>query len=462
MIEGVDNILLFISDQHRSDLWGVHPDHVGMTPNLENLWKNGTVFPEAITPCPLCTPARAALFSGMYPHQIKGREESGKSTSMAGNHSSLEESPMLTNRLRNAGFHTFYAGKWHLGNEIITDWFEDARAFDSAEYIAECERSGKPLGHTFSDKSLCTHRTPAMSIPKVARGDYSVEQSFDGWIANHAVEALRERPKGKPFFGVCSFEGPHPPFKIPEPFFSRYNPERMEAPPNFGPQDSEPGHLRDSFYRTLFKDHGEDWESWQASAAVYRGFISMIDSLIGEVVDEVKRQNLLDRTLIIYCSDHGEMLGSHGLWHKMAPYEESVRVPLLFSHPNLPGGGLGKDSRSCSLIDLAPTILGSVGLEGADHEGADLLKASPSPSQNRDQFSAQDPLGSWHGIESWRMIVREKKKLVLYEGGEREWFDLREDPFERKNLIAEASGSDWQPMQDALQAWMERTGSTFS
>jgi arylsulfatase A-like enzyme len=457
-MKNITNILLFIADQHRADFFGAQSNTKDLTPNLDRLAKTGIVFDRALTPCPLCTPARASLFTGRYAHQLRGKTEAMREFPMTGNitdaNCNLAEPPILTQKLQESGMHTFYAGKWHIGDAALRSWFQNPVAYDWKEYLQMCELTGQPVGHTFSDKSLCSHRFPPMSTPRTAIGDYSAEQSFDGWIAQHAIDALKARPEDKPFFGVCSFEGPHPPFKVPEPFYNRFDPDQIECPDNFGPQAGDSPDLNKSFYRQLFLDHGSDWNSWKKPYAVYMGFICMIDYLIGKVVDVLDQEGLMEDTLIIYCSDHGEMLGAHGLWHKMAPYAESVNIPLMLSHPSLTN--CARNSHfSASLIDLVPTMLSAAGVEpDKDLPGRNLL-ASPAIPSRGPLFSAMDPLAEWHGIDAWRMAQENEWKLIHYSGGGRCLYNLSEDPGEKYNCYSDVSGNqDIKSLEDALRTWI--------
>ncbi|WP_165354731.1 sulfatase [Tropicimonas sp. IMCC6043] len=418
------NVLLVISDQQRPDTMGFRGETPCRTPHLDGLARDGTSFDRAMTPCPLCLPARASLFTGLYPHE----------NDMLDNQTSSLTECQLLDLFRANGYEVSYAGKWHMGHDNIGR-FTDRDAGDSTrDYSAWCREQGLVDGWTFNDPRVRTHRTPSMSTPVALPLDMPPQKTNDAYIADFAIEQLRTRDVTRPFFQVCAFNGPHPPFMIPEPYFSMYDPADVVEPRNFGPQPGEPEVNRTSYYRRLFLDHGVDFDVWRKSFAVYWGFCSLIDDQLGRVLSELDRQGITDDTIILFLSDHGENLGAHGLWHKMVAYEDSIRVPMVWRWP----GGLPSGMRTdapVSLIDVAPTLAGLCGLEARkDWRGLDL--SSGMPPSDRPLFALHRPLGDWMGAESWRMIEIDRMKLVWHKGGAQELYDLRADPFETDNLAA--------------------------
>jgi arylsulfatase A-like enzyme len=294
-----------------------------------------------------------------------------------------------------------------------------------------------------------------MSIPITKVNDIPPEHGNDAWITDIALRFLGERPKDKPFFAVCSFNGPHPPFKIPEPYFSMYDPHSITEPLNFRPSDGEPACKAQSFYRLLWRDHGERWEPWQKSHAVYWGFVSYIDHQVGRLVEYLRREGELENTWIIYASDHGEMLGQHGLWHKMQAYEESLRVPLIIRPP---GGATGiRSDAPASLIDIPSSILSAAGIQAPrEYEGIDLLTALENGGRLNGRthlYSAQAPLGAFHKEVDWRMVTDNRFKYIWNNGDREELYDLQEDPLETRNL-ADTRGDLLKGLRVYLLDWM--------
>lgn len=423
------NVLLVISDQQRADTLGFRGETPCRTPHMDRLAAEGASFERALTPCPLCLPARAATFTGLYPHQ----------NDMLDNGTSALTECQLLDTFRAGDYMVNYAGKWHMGAGNIGR-FTDRDAGDStAEYSAWCAARGLVDGWTFNDPRVRTHRTPSMSIPRALPLAMAPETTNDAYIADFALEQFRTRDPSRPFFQVCSFNGPHPPFMIPEPFFSMYDPADVREPPNFGPQPGEPQANRTSYYRQLFLDHGAEFENWRKSTAVYWGFVSLIDHELGRLLAALERAGVLDDTIVVFMSDHGENLGAHGLWHKMVPYEESVRVPLLIRWPK----GIAAGARlktPASLVDLAPTLAALCGLParpewvGLDLSGA--LAGRDDVPPDRPLFALHRPLGEWMHTVSWRMVVRGDVKYVWHDGDVGELYDLAADPHETSNLAA--------------------------
>ena len=463
------NILTIITDQQRTDTLGFLKKTPSQTPNIDRLMRSGISFDQCITPNPICGPARAAIFSGRFPHQLRGEvcpeklgvtgREYGKDMML--NTYSIRETPALTDLLKEAGYSTAYAGKWHVGEDIIGDWFERVEGNRLNKYSQWLKENNLPDGWTMNDDDVKTHRVPHMSIPFPKVSPLETSQTVDAWIADIAIRQIAERPKDQAFFQVCSFIGPHPPFKIPEPYFSYYDSETIPEPPNFKPSAFEPSCKNYSFYRYIWQDYGDDWNNWKKSVAVYWGFVKLIDDLVGRLLDCLEREQLLENTLIVFCSDHGEMLGQHGLWQKMQPYEESLRVPLVMAVPWMKEGGI-RSQAGASLIDIAPTLLSVAGVRAPDNfEGVDLSPAFTDDSQLKDDrmlFSEQKPLGHFHGEVDWRLATDNRYKYVWNHTDRDEFFDLSADPWEIENLINNADlKSVISDYQNALLNWMKNT-----
>jgi arylsulfatase A-like enzyme len=474
------NILLMISDQQRIDALGYRNLTPCRTPNIDRLANEGISFDRAICTSPLCMPSRASLFTGKYPHQIN----------MLSNNGTLEEPPVLTDFLRDQGYYTAYAGKWHLephrqpkafvgkekelgldevhggvvapvGKRVIDRWFDRAEGQDNYEYSVWCEENNLPDGWPVSDPEVRTHRKPSMSIPRPKLQHLDPQHTYDAWVTDIALRFLDERPKDQPFFLVTSWFGPHPPFLIPEPYFNMYDPQDAHQPPNFGPQPGKPRALDTSYYRQLFKDHGETWDAWQKSMAVYWGYCTLVDSHVGRMVSYLEREGILDDTLVIYISDHGEQMGSQGLWQKMVAYEESLRVPMIMRLPERISAGIRSQANS-SLIDITPTLLSMLGEPlPSDMSGRDLSPAFNGSAEFQGHaylYSEHKPLGDWHQAVEWRLVTDNRYKYVWNENDMDELYDLQEDPYELVNLVDKRDkDSLLRQLRAQLLCWMKDT-----
>ncbi len=423
------NILLIITDQQRIDTLGFRNLTPCRTPNIDRIANEGISFDNAITPCPLCLPSRAALFSGLYPTQ----------NDMMDNASSSLTDCALLDHFQQQGYQVNYAGKWHMGEGNI-EQFTDRHAGDStAVYSQWCQDQGLPDGWMFNDAKTRTHRTPSMSIPMTYRQDLPVDKTNEAYITEIAENMIRSRKNDAPFFQVCAYNGPHPPFMIPEPFYNFYDPNTVEEPPNFGPRIDELDVNRNSYYRQLFIDHGTDFNEWRKTYAVYWGFVSMIDDMIGRLLTTLESEDILDNTLVVFVSDHGENLGAHGLWHKMVAYNESLSVPMLIRPPSTVDCARGITSQApVSLIDVVPTLTSLCGLPAVPNiQGMDLsntVKGHNTGDADRALYAMHQPLGEWMGTTDWRMIQSDNKKYIWHRDGSDELYDQRNDPYEMNNL----------------------------
>ncbi len=475
------NILLILSDQQRPDTLSYRGQTPCRTPHIDRIAREGIAFDRAVCASPLCSPSRAALFSSQYPHQV----------GMMTNHNTLQVPPRLTDALKAMDYYTAYAGKVHLqpsakpenifrskeeqearyklegyvfdGTEerVIDRWFDRTAGESVAEYSEWCDQQGLPVGYPYADERLRTHRQPVMSIPKTAVMEMDVQNTIDGWTTNLALQFFAERPLDQPFFLVCSYVGPHPPFKVPEPYYSMYDPADIPEPPNFQPTPNKPRANTTSFYHQLWLDHGDDWSAWKKSMAVYWGYCTLIDDQIGLLLDALESAGVLDDTLTIFASDHGEMLGSHGLWHKMMPYEEAVRVPLTMRLPGTIPAGV-RSAAVTSLIDIAPTILSVCGAPiPPEYVGRDLSPAFADGQEFQDdayRFFEHRPLGDWHQTVEFRAVVDDRYKYVFNLGDLDELYDLHADPYELDNQIDTPGSAAIQArLKQRLLRWMQET-----
>jgi arylsulfatase A-like enzyme len=240
-----------------------------------------------------------------------------------------------------------------------------------------------------------------------------------------------------------------------------YDRVQVPEPPNFGPLPDKPRANTTSFYHQLWLDHGEDWEAWKQTVAVYWGYVTMMDTLVGRLLRALEEDGTLDETLVIFLSDHGEMLGSHGLWHKMMPYEECLRVPLLMRLPGRIAPGI-RSQAVTSLIDVPATILSLVDEPMPEaYVGRDLSPAFQDGSEFQEdayRFSEHQPLGDWHGTVEWRLVVDDRFKYAWNQGDLDELYDLRVDPYELNNLIYDTGHKhERDRLQERLRRWMADT-----
>lgn len=472
------NVLVFITDQQRFDHLGCYGNPVIKTPHIDALARSGVVCERAYVANPLCMPARASLFTGRTPrgHGVRTNGIPLRS-----------DIPTLPEALRQAGYRTHAVGKVHAhvyapspGSDL-TAYPEAARAWDAGVrdelplpyYGFESVELTIGHGHAVFGhyrRWLDEHhpgvwhrmapdrarwRSPA---PHTWAMDIPAELHHTAWVAERACAFLEEAARGacqRPFFLWCSFPDPHCPYAVPEPWASMYRPEEM-PPPNRveGELDALP-----PFYREVYEqgrwvsgltESGRAWAPWIAHImAMTYGMVSFVDQAVGRVMETLGRTGLRENTLVVFLSDHGDMLGDHWM-NRKGPFhfEGLVRIPLVWSWP----GRIGQGRRSRGLvsqIDFAPTILDFCGVPIPQGEcmpdRPDSLALPPWPGRSlRAQLESDDGAVNeavviendedWLGLRL-RTLVTERYKLTVYPGHPfGELFDLEEDPLERWNL----------------------------
>lgn len=431
------NFLVIFPDQQRFD-------HVGActpgadTPNIDRLAEDGCVFTRAYTACPLCSPARAAMMTGRFPHAVGVPTNTSQSVTGPG-----AGEVMVSQLLARAGYRCGYSGKWHISRGPIQPWgFADV-AGNHNHYGQWCRAEGiepatinndSPQRFSLADIS---GRVGHYSTPVPAPAPCAAGQDYDTFVAREAARLIRTyADAGKPFAVWCCFHGPHPPFVIPEPYYSMYDPREIPQPANFvdPPQPTESWQGAVCPINTRFLDW--DWPRWQKAAAVYRGYVKLLDDAVGLLLDALGATGSADDTVVIYTTDHGEMIGNHRLWQKMNMYEESVHIPLIVRPA---GDGERRTSPELAgLADVAPTILDYAGIDppGDLHSRSlrDLIEGRPAGAREA-AFSQWNP----HELRrcNLRMVRTDRYKYVWFPEGEDCLYDLSADPQEVNDLAAE-------------------------
>ncbi|MFC3772070.1 sulfatase [Paenibacillus sp. GCM10012303] len=277
-------------------------------------------------------------------------------------------------------------------------------------------------------------RAQSYSIPAVGRYEAGEEYFIDEFIVRDSIEAIRERDRSKPFLLNAMFHAPHPPFDIPDPWFSLT--DEVELPENVGKWcgNQSPLQLYNLTGAIGTRYSREEWrEIWK----VYLGLVSLLDHGVGRIIDELKKEDLYDNSLIIFTSDHGEMLGSHGLWQKMCMYEESVRTPLYMKFPaDCKPAAVSIDSLVSS-IDVLPTICDYMDIRPkSPMSGRSLMPLIACESAGRERvFIQYDGNGGRGNFQ--RCIVEGDYKLIVDLFKDETFIELYNviaDPQEMENL----------------------------
>jgi arylsulfatase A-like enzyme len=416
------NILVILTDQQRFDTIHALGNPVIRTPNLDRLVREGTSFTSAYTPSPVCVPARNSLLTGRYPHNTGCFDLSDIMP---------ESAQWLPQLLGDAGYRTHAIGKMHFTPDALA-----LRGFQSRErqevgalrrvedddYVSYLHANGfdhihdpyGPLGEMFY-------------VPQPAQMPARLHGSQ--WVADRTLAFLDQMDGDQPFFLFSSFFHPHPPFSPPTPWNKLYRPQLLPYPKR--PHGYE--HLQTfasrNFTRKYYMGNDPNDDLMRIMKAYYYGCISFVDFQIGRILEALEAANILDSTMIIFTSDHGEMLGDYGCLTKCSMLDPAERIPLIVRFPER----FAADYRSnipANLVDILPTALtaggvecGDLHLDGEDLRSVSLKEDRTVYSQYREQAHGQ------------YMALSRRWKYFYSAPDRREFlFDRVQDPEETINL----------------------------
>lgn len=452
------NVLIIMSDEQRVDTLGCYGNKHARTPNIDKLAEEGIRFDSCWTPYPLCCPARASLWTGMMPH----------------NHHVLANWFHIRPELQDGGFiqsftdqgyHTTYTGKWHVPGTTpkrlgycswaaIPDVLEGR---DRGRYISEYRQYAVAHGYELVEKNI--ENLTIHDLNKKTKNGHvdcgtshiKLEHYLETWQTQKFLEQLDNCPEDKPFFAVCSYNAPHFPMIVPDPYDRLIKPEEVELPKNFCTGlEGKPKEVISSKYYQHTKDL--DVQEWRELIAHYWGFCSLVDTQVGEIIEWLKTHKKYEDTIIIYTSDHGDMIGSHELNLKGFEllYEETNRIPLIMVHPDIKGNSEKK--MFVSLIDLMPTIadfccinieeevdgksFANAVIEGSSDYFRDYIISESFEKDQKGCKAYENP--EEYTAETWRTmnisIRTEKDKYIFHGKDTDEYYDMTEDPYENWNL----------------------------
>lgn len=463
------NILFILTDQHRLEAVSSYAETPCRTPHIDRLAEEGVQFENAYCPYPVCTPSRASLMTGEFPH-------SHGMTDNVGNlgcsfHEIPDRDDLLSNRLRNAGYELGYTGKWHLcpsNDEVFGVELEQrvpsdlgfrgqdnpghgGGGWELPEYRAYLDDRGYELeiaeleGRPGGGAGIVENPTAA-TVPY--------------FLAEHTISLLDDfREEDEPFFLWHNFWGPHEPYYPSREFYERY--ADVEIPP--WPTADWPAEEIAGAHRSRISEQAQTatWEEWEEVVRYYYAFTSMIDAQIGRILDHLEECGLADDTIVVFAADHGEMIGSHGglLDKGFNHFEEIMHVPLVIRFPD---GRWQNTTRGelVSLLDLYPTFLDIAGVDTDDDDKYGntlytLLK--DGDAEWRDTVCME-----FHGLgnlaHSQRTIRMGDIKYGYNPGFRDELYDLSIDPHETQNLVDNPDyETKLEEMRERLVEWQEET-----
>lgn len=432
------NVLFVMCDQLRADAIAALGNRHIYTPNMDRLVRRGVSFTQAYSSCPICVPARYTIRTGCEPPTTGYFHNYKPEPNVIGD-TAMEDrcGPYLARRMTELGYRTFGIGKFHahpryeeLGYETMLgaeEWSNPADLDGGDAYATYIRKHHPEYDHI---EQLHGERSEMYFMPQAS--PLPPELNHEAFCADRAVDLVSpQADDGRPFFGMVSFVGPHPPLAPPIPFNRLYHPDRM-PPPIRGDAavDDADGWLRFSRH-AMFAGEQMDPIRIAACRARYFGEVTYIDWCLGKVLDAVEARPDADNTAIVFFSDHGEALGDHNAVQKESFFEQSTRVPLLVSWPAKLEGGRRFDGLAAlsDLFALATSLAG----EPERREGHDQLSALLDDGPHRDRVVG------WFGRPGTRefkmMIRRDRWKYIYFANGGRELlFDVQADPDERRNL----------------------------
>jgi arylsulfatase A-like enzyme len=421
------NIVFVFADQWRACSTGYAGDPNVKTPNLDKLEKQSANFTKAVSACPVCTPFRGSLMTGQRP----------TTHGLFLNDAHLSDNAMTLGKALSAnGYDTGYIGKWHLNGRGRLSYIppENRQGFHYWKAM-ECTHD---YNHSFYYADDDSHKKEWPGYDAFAQTD-------------DAIGYIRDRAKdGKRFALFLAWGPPHNPYETaPAEYRKMYDPAKIQLRPNVPPEAAA----------EACKD-----------LAGYYAHCSALDHCIGRLWDALKKAGVEENTLIVFTSDHGDMIGSHQMGRKQKPWDEALRTPMLWHYP----AGLGRDGKRLDAVisseDLMPTLLGLCGVaipksvEGLDYSG--YLRGGENPNgDNAALISCVAPFGEWSrkaGGREFRGVRTGRYTYVRDLNGPWLLYDDEKDPYQMVNLAKEDDAADVRLKLDALlQRRLKAAGDEF-
>lgn len=440
------NVVWILCDQLRVHALGYRGNPTVRTPNIDNLARSGVRFDSAVSGAPWCTPFRGSLLTSLYPHQ-NGADRTP---------SLLDPSlPTIAEPFRAAGYHTAWVGKWHVDGSNSREHYVPPEHRGGFDYWMGYENN--------NNQNECSIFGSDHEEPRRLPG-YEVDSLTDIFLDH--IEARRPsdgRGADQPFFAVLSVQPPHDPYIAP-------------TNPPYQPIPHTPASVR--------LRENVPHISWMREEAGlhYAGYYNMVENIdfnVGRITSRLKDLDLDRETYVVFLSDHGDMLWSHGQRGKSSPWEEAIRIPFIVSRV---GGNQYMRTGTCDAVlnhvDIAPTTLGLCGIEAPDwmsgHDYSRWCVRADSAEYRGEPDPADEPESAYlqqiprkmhaHSVHrSWRGVVtRDGWKYVCTPGNDWLLFDVAEDALEQANKVYDRSYHGQKERCHALlRRWIEETGDEF-
>ncbi len=421
------NLLVILTDQWRAQATGYAGDPNVTTPNLDSLAAKSVNFKNAVSGMPVCSPFRASLLTGQRPltHGVFMNDVQLDTNSVT-----------IAKVLAKMGYDTGYIGKWHL---------------DGHGRLQNVASGQRRQGFEFWKGNECTHDYNHSVYYDNDDSKRKVWDGYDTFEQTDAALSYIDDREGKenPFFMVLSYGTPHAPYNTaPEEYRKRFDPAKIIL------RDNVPDELKEQAKKDL---------------AGYYAHIAALDDMIGKVINNLKESGQLENTIVLFTSDHGDLLGSHGAYKKQQPYEESARVPMLYYFPERFNIAKGERDALINSEDIMPTLLGFCEASIPDTvEGIDYRPYLEGKEQVGDAtlLTCVQPFGQWNKVEhngrEYRAIKTKQYTYARDLNGPWLLFDNTKDPYQMKNLVGITEyGSLQNDLEKRLTERLAETGDEF-
>lgn len=440
------NVLLIVTDDQRPDTIHALGNAAIRTPNLDRLVARGTTFTRAVCAYPICHVSRAELLTGCTAFRAIQPYPDGKLN---------DALPRLSDTLRDAGYHTAYVGKWHTTGRPSTRGYDDAFGLFASggnlPLTIPLDRFGKPntgyRGWVFQTDD--GQRFPNRGVGLTPNISEDFAQAAIDFLSKYY---LTEPDPNRPFFLHVNFTAPHDPRFTPKGYEKAYAPTLLNLPKNFVP-DHPFDHGNQGGRDEVLLPRPLQANEVNIELATYYALIQHLDAQFGRIVSVLENRQALDDTIIIYTSDHGLALGSHGLTGKQNMYEHTINVPLVMAGPGIPADK--RNPAQCYLRDLFPTLCDLT--DTPTPNGLDGQSLQPVLTGGESELR---PFVVGYFTNTQRMIRTDQWKYVRYPQVDREQlFDVVLDPNELHDLSADAEQQERVAnLRRRLDVWLKAHG----
>jgi choline-sulfatase len=425
---GRPNILIIMVDQLNGTLFPDGPADFLHAPNLKALAARSACFRNNYTASPLCAPGRASFMSGQLPSRTEVYDNAAEFASSI---------PTFAHHLRAAGYHTCLSGKMHFVGPDQMHGFEERLTTDiypaDFGWTPDYRKPGERIDWWYHNLG---------SVTGAGVAEITNQMEYDDEVAFHATQKLYEHARAsddanrRPWCLTVSFTHPHDPYVARRKYWDLYeNCPALEPEVGFIPKESQDPHSQRLYAASDYDSFDITREQIRRSRRGYFANISYLDDKVGELLSVLERTRMLDDTVILFCSDHGDMLGERGLWFKMCFFEGAARVPLMIAGRGISAGRI---DTPVSNLDICPTLCDLVGIDMAAimpwTDGQSLLPLIRGEGRTSPVLMEYAAEGSYAPL----VAIRDGRyKFVHCEIDPPQLFDLESDPLELTNLAAD-------------------------